>query len=360
MGLAPFQNIYAGKKILLTGHTGFKGSWLTQWLTDLGATVYGISHPDSTNTLHWSALNLDIKDLSCDIADKKAVAVFTKEINPHIIFHLAAQALVRDSYQDPIGTWQTNVIGTGNVLDAARYCNNLQAIVVVTTDKCYRNNEWVWGYRETDHLGGHDPYSASKAGAELITASYRSSFFAASGAPLVATARAGNVIGGGDWSRDRLIPDAVRAVERGESLVIRSPQATRPWQHVLECLSGYLLLGQRLLQGDKSCAEAFNFGPDDAGNVTVENVLKLLQSSWPDLKWTHDKSNQPHEAKLLMLDCSKARRELQWQPVWNIEETARMTASWYEDFRAEKKIQTLAQIKQYTGDASAKNLIWAA
>jgi CDP-glucose 4,6-dehydratase len=359
MAVIAFRDIYRNKKILITGHSGFKGSWLTQWLSDLGANVFALSHPESENIRHWQSLKLGIAEQYNDIADSAQTVKFIKKVNPDIIFHLAAQALVRDSYKNPIETWMTNVIGTGNVLEGARQAPALKAIVVVTTDKCYRNNEWPWGYRETDHLGGHDPYSASKAGSELIAASYRSSFFNNPSSPLLATARAGNVIGGGDWSKDRLIPDLVRAIQSKMPLIIRSPKATRPWQHVLECLSGYLVLGQKLLAGESIAADAWNFGPSDEGNLQVESVLTLLKNHWPDIEWQVDNSNQPHEATLLMLDCAKAKTRLHWKPVWNIEKTTEKTSLWYKEYLASGMPITSTQIGEYMNEAKQKKLEWA-
>lgn len=271
-----FSDIFRNKRVLLTGHTGFKGSWLAIWLTGLGAQVIGVSLSPETEPNHWDLLGLDLDDRRVDIRDADAILNIFTETKPELVFHLAAQPLVRRSYRDPLETWSTNVMGTANVLDACRLTESVRAIVVVTTDKCYENQEWPWGYRENDRLGGHDPYSASKAGAELVAASYRHAFFSNEDGPLLATARAGNVIGGGDWSEDRLIPDLVRATVNNQSLEIRSPNATRPWQHVLESLSGYLLLGQKLLEGQKDFAAPWNFGPEPEGNRSVAEVLEKL------------------------------------------------------------------------------------
>jgi CDP-glucose 4,6-dehydratase len=278
---------------------------------------------------------------------------------PELVFHLAAQPLVRRSYRAPLETWSTNVIGTANLLDACRNVEGLRAIVVVTTDKVYENNEWPWGYRENDVLGGHDPYSASKAAAELVVASYRKSFFSADNAPLIASARAGNVIGGGDWSEDRLIPDIVRATSRGESVEIRSPSATRPWQHVLECLAGYLLLGQRLLAGDSAFADAWNFGPDLADNRTVQEVLCAMRAHWPRFSWHMGDSMQPHEAGLLYLDSSKARSRLNWRPVWTLEEAIERTASWYQAQLACDEPPSRAQLIDYLATARMRHASWS-
>ncbi|MGH8555996.1 MAG: CDP-glucose 4,6-dehydratase, partial [Methylococcales bacterium] len=276
-----FGDCYRGRRVLLTGHTGFKGSWLALWLRHLGAEVTGLALAPATTPNHWDMLGLDISEHRIDIRDAGAMQRAALEARPNIVFHLAAQPLVRRSYRDPLETWSTNVMGTANLLEACRKISGLQTIVAVTTDKCYLNQEWPWGYRETDPLGGHDPYSASKAGAELVAASYRASFFHGENTPLLATARAGNVIGGGDWLEDRLVPDLIRALTKNETLEIRSPGATRPWQHVLDSLSGYLLLGQKLLECRQDFAEAWNFGPDPESNRTVAEVLAGLSKHWP-------------------------------------------------------------------------------
>jgi CDP-glucose 4,6-dehydratase len=263
---------------------------------------------------------------------------------------------VRRSYREPIETWSTNVMGTANVLEACRHAPGVRAIVVVTTDKCYENREWPWGYRETDPLGGHDPYSASKAGTELVASSYRSAFFA--GKALIATARAGNVIGGGDWSEDRLLCDLVRAVAAGTELEIRSPGATRPWQHVLESLSGYLLLGQRLLAGDARVEGAWNIGPEPEANRKVADVLGALRAHWPELSWRVTADPQPHEANLLYLDSAKAKGLLGWQTVWRLDEGLRRTAEWYRAYIGGGAVRSRDQLSAYVGDARALGLAW--
>ncbi|MBI1214405.1 MAG: CDP-glucose 4,6-dehydratase [Alphaproteobacteria bacterium] len=357
--MTQFSGIYKGRRVFLTGHTGFKGSWLARWLSQMGAEVTGLALPPETTPNHFDLLKPGVKDIRKDIRDAEAVADAVKEAQPEIVFHLAAQPLVRRSYRDPLETWATNVMGTANVLDACRKIDSVRAIVVVTTDKCYENKEWVWGYRENDRLGGHDPYSASKAGVELVAASFRKSYFSEEGAPLLATARAGNVIGGGDWSEDRLIPDLARAVANKQPLVIRSPKATRPWQHVLEPLSGYLLLGQKLLEGDKKAATAWNFGPDDAGNQSVETVLNKIKSFWPAFDWQLDGAPQPHEATLLHLDSTLARQQLGWAPVWDLDECLKATAGWYRASIEEGKLLTDAQLKEYAAAAQAAGMGWA-
>jgi CDP-glucose 4,6-dehydratase len=353
-----FGDIYRGRKVLLTGHTGFKGSWLALWLQQLGADVTGLSLPPETDPNHWELLKLGIEEHRFDIRDYASLQKLVTQIQPDVVFHLAAQPLVRRSYADPLTTWGTNVQGTANVLEACRHTPSVKAIVAVTTDKCYENQEWLWGYRENDRLGGHDPYSASKAGSELVAASYRQSYFSKDGAPLLATARAGNVIGGGDWSEDRLIPDLVRASARGESVEIRSPNATRPWQHVLESLTGYLILGQRLLEKKNQFAEAWNFGPDDTGNETVGSVLSRLSANWNDLRWHLTASPQPHEAGLLKLDSTKARTLLGWLPVWGLDEALKQTAGWYRALQQDGKVVTRQQLEQYIESAAQRKMPW--
>lgn len=343
-----FSNAYGGKRVLVTGHTGFKGSWLCDWLQKLGAKLAGISLPPETSPNHWQMLNLDIDHRHQDIRDAEGLSAALRQIQPQIIFHLAAQPLVRRSYRQPLDTWSTNVMGTANLLEAARQCTDLQAIVVITTDKCYENREWPWGYRENDALGGHDPYSASKAATELVVASYRTAFFGQMGQPLLATARAGNVIGGGDWSEDRLIPDLVRAVSDQRSLEIRSPHATRPWQHVLESLRGYLMLGEKLIAGDSKFADAWNFGPDRNDNLTVQDVLQRLNKQWPSIRWHVSDQPQPHEAKLLYLDAAKAQQLLGWRPLWSIDTTLHATAEWYRHWLDTASILSSRQIDAYT------------
>jgi len=330
---------WQGRSVFLTGHTGFKGSWLSLGLARLGARVTGFALAPATDPSLFAAAQIE-RDLTTsiegDIRDAGALSAALNAAQPEIVYHLAAQPLVRASYRDPADTWSTNVMGTVNLLDAVRQCPSVKAVVVVTTDKCYENREWHWGYREIDPLGGHDPYSASKAGAELVAASYRRSFLEKQGV-LLATARAGNVIGGGDWSEDRLIPDAAHAVQAGVPLLIRNPAATRPWQHVLESLHGYLLLGQALLAGRKEAAEAFNFGPEAMDNRSVTAVLEGLRTDWQELSWTIDPSyaEAPHEAQALYLDSAKAQAVLGWQPRWRLETALTETAHWYRQALAE-------------------------
>ncbi len=349
----PSSAAWAGRRVFLTGHTGFKGSWLALWLRQLGAEVHGYSLAPATTPSLFSVAGVE-STLSghtlADIRDASRLSEAMAAARPDVVFHLAAQPLVRASYQDPAHTYSTNVMGTVNVLEAARACSGVSAIVVATTDKCYDNREWAWGYRETDALGGHDPYSASKACTELVAASYWRAFFANANGPLLATARAGNVIGGGDWSEDRLIPDAERAVSAKTPLVIRAPHATRPWQHVLECLNGYLMLAERLLAGDAACAKAWNFGPDTHGARSVEHGL---QRHWPELAWqlADDAHLAPHEAGFLHLDASQARQQLGWRTVWPLDTALGETAGWYQQLRhglADARSLCEAQIARFT------------
>lgn len=358
VGVTQFSDVYRGCRVLLTGHTGFKGSWLALWLKQLGAEVHGVALAPQTTPNHWDLLGSGVDSRILDLRDVESLRPAVHEARPHIVFHLAAQPLVRRSYRDPLETWSTNVLGTANLLDACRGLEGLRAIVVVTSDKCYENREWVWGYREIDPLGGHDPYSASKAAAELVTASCRSAFFSGPGSPYVATARAGNVIGGGDWSEDRLVPDLVRAIARGESVQIRSPHATRPWQHVLESLSGYLLLGSGLLQGRSDLAGAWNFGPDADGNRSVAAFLDAFAARWPALRWAHALADNPQEAGLLHLDSSKARAVLGWRPVWGFDGALDRTAEWYRRHAVNGEICSAAQVDAYVRDARTAGAAW--
>ena len=359
VGMTIFTDIYRDTSVLLTGHTGFKGTWLALWLKTLGAEVTGVSLEPNSKPSHWDLLGLDMVDKRIDIRDAEKVKEAINIAKPEIVFHLAAQPLVRHSYLDPLGTWSPNVMGTANLLEACRQQPSVKTVIIVTTDKCYENKEWSWGYRETDRLGGHDPYSASKASSELVVASYRKAFFNMPDSPLLASARAGNVIGGGDWSEDRLIPDMFRAIKDNKILEIRSPNATRPWQHVLDSLSGYLLLGQNMLQGRQDLAQAWNFGPHRDDNRTVGHVLSSMKKEWPAFDWKITRSPQPHEANLLYLDSSKAHQYLEWKPVWSIDESITKTATWYRAFLDHKKAISTDQLADYIKKAQSAGVKWS-
>lgn len=329
------------KRVFLTGHTGFKGSWLTLWLHTLGAKVYGYALPPDSTPALFDVARVEVlltKHTLADIRDSKSLATAMNEAQPDIVLHLAAQPLVRRSYLDPVETYTINIMGTVNLLEAIRQSNTVKAVVNVTTDKCYENKEWLWPYRENEPLGGHDPYSSSKGCAELVTASYRNSFLSAKGVG-VATARAGNVIGGGDWSADRLIPDCLRAVEAGETLMIRSPHATRPWQHVLEPLKGYLMLAEALYQNPNTFGTAWNFGPHEQDAKEVAWIVDRLAHQVPDMRWEVDTKPQPHEAHLLKLDSSKARHLLNWQPTWGLETALEKIAEWHLAWKSQQDMQ---------------------
>lgn len=336
--LLPFEQTLRGKRIFLTGHTGFTGSWASAWLLQLGATVCGYSRPAETSPSLWEELRLEshMQSVYGDICDRPALDRAVAEFVPDVVLHLAAQPLVRRSYREPFETFNTNVMGTLNVLEAARRLPNLQAVVCVTTDKVYENKEWPWPYRENDALGGKDPYSASKSAAEMVIQSYQYAFKTADNRALpLATARGGNIIGGGDWSEDRLVPDFVRAVVNGAPLTLRYPDATRPWQHVLALVQGYLMLAAGLMEAPEQHARSWNLGPADGRALTVRNVLETLSSNWtrPEL---HYLENPAKEAKLLALDSTLARDVLAWQPAWDVEETIVRTADWYREFYAKK------------------------
>lgn len=352
-----FADVFRGRKILITGHTGFKGSWLSLWLRQLGADVSGISLPPDTSPSHWQLLNLPLSSHMADINDAKNINRLLQETQPELVIHLAAQPLVRSSYEQPLLTWQTNVIGTANVLEACRYQPSVKAILVITTDKVYENNNAGKHFSEVDPLGGYDPYSASKAACELVIQSYRRSFFADKGV-LLASARAGNVVGGGDWAKDRLIPDIIRAMHAQSPLVIRYPLAIRPWQHVLDSLAGYLCLAQRLLRGEVDKATAWNFGPDPHQRKSVANVLAQMKLHWPELAWCEDANAQVHEAECLMLDSSAAQLQLGWKPVWNFEQTAQYTAEWYQYFYLHQQIISQQQLELYIHSAQINGAVW--
>lgn len=363
--LSPFNCVYKDKKILVTGNTGFKGSWLTIWLLMLGGEVHGLSSGVPTDPSHYDSARLGTKinSYESDVRDLGVVKTIISQLKPDFVFHLAAQPLVRESYADPVTTIETNVIGTMNVLEALRQVNHKCTAIMITSDKCYDNVEWTWGYRETDHLGGKDPYSASKGAAELIIKTYAHSFFGKDESNVkVASVRAGNVIGGGDWAKDRIVPDCMRAWSAGENVHIRNPQATRPWQHVLEPLSGYLLLGQKLFEDHKFNGEPFNFGPHANQNFTVRQLITKMQEHWPGgVEYPDIKGNAEKEANLLKLCCDKALHAMAWQPTLNFDETARFTVDWYRKFYFDSPDiyeMTCSQINEYIEKASERDQVW--
>ena len=326
---------WAGKRVFLTGHTGFKGSWLSLWLQQMGAQVTGFALAPPTDPALFEVARVadGMTSIIGDIRDRETLARTLVEADPEIVIHMAAQPLVRASYDDPVGTYATNVMGTVHLLEAIRQAPGVRAACIVTTDKCYENREWAWGYREDEPMGGYDPYSNSKGCAELVTSAYRRSFFGGGSRTAIASGRAGNVIGGGDWALDRLIPDILRAIGEGEPVLIRNPLAIRPWQHVLEPLSGYLVLCQALWNDPQTAAEAWNFGPRDEDARPVQWIVERLCDLWSragggDAAWTHDQSVQPHEAHYLKLDISKARAQLGWQPRWTLAEALDNIVAW--------------------------------
>jgi CDP-glucose 4,6-dehydratase len=351
-GRMPNPGFWRNKRVFVTGHTGFKGGWLTLWLSMLGARITGYALPPNTQPSFFEAVNLErhlTQSHLNNVNDFATLSAALTGADPEIILHLAAQPLVRRSYAEPLETYQTNVMGTANLLQATRSCPTARAVVVVTSDKCYENQGWLWGYRETDTLGGYDPYSNSKACQELVVSAFRQSYLQDKGVA-IATARAGNVIGGGDWSEDRLIPDVMRAYTDRACLRIRSPQATRPWQHVLEPLAGYLLLAEQLC-ASPCLASGWNFGPQDSDVRSVEEVLRLTsQCLTGALQWAVDTGAQPHEAPLLKLDSSKSISMLGWRPQWDLEQALVHTCEWYRHFPAKRGMDEISQsqIKQYS------------
>lgn len=347
------SDFWRDKRVFLTGHTGFKGGWLSLWLQSLGAQVYGYALKPPTETNLFTVAEVEKGMSSSVIADIREGERLKKAMqlaDPEIVFHLAAQPLVRYSYVQPAETYEVNVMGTVHLLEAVRATPEVKAVVNVTTDKCYENREWVWGYRENEAMGGFDPYSSSKGCAELVTSAYRQSFLASAGIAL-ASARAGNVIGGGDWAADRLIPDFLRAMDAGETLKIRSPHSTRPWQHVLEPLSGYLALAERLYTEGQSFAEGWNFGPKDEDARPVGWIVEQMAQMRKDVVWQCDETPQPHEANYLKLDSSKAHSQLNWQPRWRLQTALQKTLEWHEAWRSgtDMRAVTLAQVADYQG-----------
>ena len=358
-----FDGIYKDKTVLVTGHTGFKGSWLCLWLEEMGANVIGYSLAAPTTPNHIELLDLDMVSIVGDIRDLEKLNSTMAEYKPEIVFHLAAQPLVRLSYENPIETYETNVMGTLKVLEACK-ANNVKSIVNITSDKAYENKEWVWGYRECDPMGGYDPYSSSKGCAELLVSSYRNSYFNVNDYKkthntLIASCRAGNVIGGGDWALDRLMTDIMVSVSKGKKVSIRNPNATRPWQHVLEPLSGYLLVGQKLLQEKVEFADGWNFGPSDEGSITVEEVVNYIKKYWDKIDYELNiDENHPHEANLLQLDCSKAHIKLKWNNVWNVQKTFEKTTNWYKKYYTSNISLTKEDLESYIQNAKEKGLGW--
>jgi len=364
-----FSNDYSGRRVLVTGHTGFKGSWLSSWLLHLGAELCGLSLDIPSTPSNFEVLGLEkrMRHHLCDVRDIRRMAEIIKEFRPEIVFHLAAQPLVRRSYADPLTTFTTNTIGTLNVLECIRHEESIRAAVIVTSDKCYRNSEWIWGYRENDILGGEDPYSASKGCAELVAFSYMNSYFKLqTNGPLVATARAGNVIGGGDWAEDRIVPDCMKSWAKGTTVSVRNPKSTRPWQHVMEPLSGYLKLGSELWKRSPGISgSSYNFGPDATVNHSVVTLIKALSSYWPNAKYSIEpqvRSDKP-EAQLLKLCCDKALAELKWSAVLSFQETVKLTGDWYHQFLTfpgtDMNDFTMKQIEAYCTCARNKDLGWA-
>ena len=351
-------SFWAGKRVYLTGQTGFKGSWLSLWLADMGAVVKGYALSPSTNPslFEQARIGETIDSQAGDIRDFESLKTSMVAFDPEILIHMAAQPLVRFSYKEPLETYDTNVMGTAKVLEAGRSCANLKAIISVTTDKCYENKEWVWGYREDEPMGGYDPYSSSKGCAELVTSAYRRSFMQEQGIGL-ASARAGNVIGGGDWANDRLIPDILRAFEKNQPVVIRNPASTRPWQHVLEPLSGYLVLAQNLYQNPLEFSEGWNFGPYEEDAKPVDWILNHMVESWSGAKWVLDKKAHPHEAGYLKLDISKAKTRLDWQPTWRLEHTLAKVIEWHQAWLNKQDMQQVCinEIHEFMRDLKNAN-----
>lgn len=361
--LAMNPKFWAGKRVFLTGHTGFKGSWLSLWLQSMGAEVTGFSlAPHTTPSLFEIARVSDgMHSIIGDIRDLSGLRMAMTEAKPDVVIHMAAQALVRYSYDNPVETYATNVMGTVHLFEAVRATPSVKAVVNITTDKCYENREWSWGYRENEPMGGYDPYSNSKGCAELVTSAYRSSFFNSQDydkhGVALASVRAGNVIGGGDWALDRLIPDIISAFSEGRPVSIRSPHAIRPWQHVLEPLRGYLMLAEKLFSEGTSYAESWNFGPNDADVKSVSWIVQTLAGQWGgDAKWSHDTAQHPHEATYLKLDISKVRGRLGWAPVLTLSEALQMIVNWYRDYKNESDMRhaVLDQIATYTSLCSKR------
>ena len=354
-----FDDIYRGRRVLLTGQTGFKGSWLWEWLQRLGAEVHGLALSSPSEPSHWNLLHPDANDSPVDIRDAHAVKKIMEEFEPEIVFHLAAEALVRRSYQEPLQTMSTNILGTQHVYEACRNTNSVRAIVSITSDKVYQNQERETGYLEHDRLGGADPYSCSKACVELLSDCYRQSFLQADGAPLLATVRAGNVIGGGDWAEDRIVADAVRAASENSVLKIRNPFAVRPWQHVLEPLAGYLMVGQSLLTENRDAARGWNFGPRQEDAVPVRDLVDAMTEVWPNVTAEFaPEANSLHETKILRLNSDYARQTLGWQPLWTWREAVERTLVWYRQYYEAGTCRTAADLDAYVQLAAESQVKW--
>ena len=357
---------WRNKKVFLTGHTGFKGAWLSIWLQQLGANVTGFSRPAPTSPslFETASVKAGMNSIVGDIRDAEQLAAAVRETKPEIVIHMAAQSLVRYGFQNPVETYATNVMGLVNLLEAIRMTPSVRAVVNVTSDKCYENREWVWGYRENEPMGGFDPYSSSKGCAELVTSAYRRSYFSGAtrngGEIALASGRAGNVIGGGDWAADRLIPDMVRAIEAGRPVKIRNPKATRPWQHVLEPINGYLMLAEHLYTHGQRYADGWNFGPERSDIKPVDWIATELAALWGDgASWVQDPISGPHEAHSLSLDCSKATNELGWRPIWGLHESLKRIVEWHKSYNAQGNMGDLtrSQINDFENDQTKKGTV---
>lgn len=368
---AIFNDVYAGKKVLITGHTGFKGSWLSIWLEALGAQIIGYALPPATQPSMFEALGIGkhVVSIIADVRDDQHLEQVMKEYKPEMVFHLAAQPIVRLSYESPRLTYETNVMGTVNLLEAVHNVDSVRTCTIITSDKCYENKEWVYAYRENDPLGGYDPYSSSKAGAELVVATYQRAFFNPdqyqNHQVALASARAGNVIGGGDWAVDRIVPDSVKALAEKKPIIVRNPHAVRPWQHVLDPLAGYLWLAARMWSEGSRYASAWNFGPDNVDNLTVGQLADSIVKYWGIGEWqaANGKTQPVHEANFLKLDCTKAKTLLDWSPVYQVDEAIKTTLAWYKNFYDGSALSsydfTLAQINAYVKRAQEIGLSWA-
>lgn len=359
-----FNNIYDGAKVLITGNSGFKGAWLSMFLKELGSEVIGYSLSPPTSPSLFTALGLakEITQIHGDVRDLDEMATTFEKFQPEFVFHLAAQPLVRYAYKEPRLTYETNIMGTVNLLECVRMTPSVKVVINVTSDKCYENKEWLYGYREEDPMGGYDPYSSSKGASELVTAAYKTSFFDVNSGVALSSVRAGNVIGGGDWADDRLIPDCVRSLACDQKIVIRCPRAIRPWQYVLDPLSGYLWLGSMMYGNIQAFSSGWNFGPSDTDILNVEDVVKLVVKCWGKGTYKIDDMEQPHEAGLLKLDCSKARVLLNWRPAYDICTAIEKTISWYVQFyegKANIYSLTKAQIMQYIEGAKTRKIAWS-